>query len=278
MQKLRSERSTRGGIGKIGVGSYAYRWALGTDNFRPARPLTPEDLLNRAAAAGAEVVQLCDNVPLADLSDSALESLAGRAARLGLAVEVGTKASSADHFRRYTAIAARLGARLLRVVLDSPRGALETEADTIRPILPDLHARGVVLAIENHFTFTPRQLADFIRTINDPHVAVCLDPLNSISRLIGPGETIAVLAPLAASVHVKDVQVRRIGAGFHIAGCPLGEGLLDLEALVNALAEHSRAPNFILESWMDRLDDEQKTLAEEESWVRKGLQYLRSLR
>ncbi len=278
MRTNKQPQSQRGGIGKIGIGSYAYRWALGTDTFRPARPLTPEGLLDRAAAAGAEVVQLCENVPLADLSNSALDALAVRADRLGLVVELGTKSGSTEHLLRQIDLAARLGARLLRVVLDGLGGTLEPAADILRALLPRLRAGGIVLAVENHFTFTPRQLAEWIGAMGDPHVAACLDPLNSISRLVGPGETIAALAPLAASVHVKDVRVTRLGAGFHVAGCPLGEGLLDLRALANALAEHGRSPNFILESWMDRLDDEHQTLAEEESWVRKGLTCLRSLR
>ena len=64
--------------------------------------------------------------------------------------------------------------------------------------------------------------------IGDPRVGVCLDSLNSITKLVGVAEAIDTLAPLAVSVHTKDAVITRHGTGFHIAGCPLGEGLVGL--------------------------------------------------
>ena len=78
---------------KIGIGSYAFRWAIGTPEWQPTRPLAPVELLDKAAALGAEVVQICDNVPLATLPDHTLAALAGRAAALGLELEVGIRGS-----------------------------------------------------------------------------------------------------------------------------------------------------------------------------------------
>jgi sugar phosphate isomerase/epimerase len=267
---------------KIGIGSYAFRWAIGA---RQTRPMTPEGLLDQAAALGAEVVQLCDNVPLAEMPDGALDALAARADRLGLELEVGIRGSRPRQLARGLEVAERLGARLLRVVLAD--GAWSPSPDEaaalLGDLLPDLRAAEVTLAIENHFHMTPAALAELVRTIDDPHVGVCLDPLNSIALLVGVGETVAALASLAASLHVKDATVTRQGSGWAIRGCRLGEGQAGIEDVLAAVypadAVYTRcSPNVLVEGWMDALDDEADTLAQEEDWVRHGIAYLKEWR
>jgi sugar phosphate isomerase/epimerase len=252
---------------KIGVSSYAYRWAVQFGRMDAFK------LLERAHGAGAEVVQICDNVPLEDLPRQELERMAQRAGELGLALEVGIKGSQVDHVRRNLGVAERLGARLLRVVL-SEAGWDELLAQ-LRSLLPDLHAAEVTLATENHFHLRPEELARLVQAVGDPLVGVCLDPLNSISQLVGPAETVATLAPLAVSIHAKDASISRLNTGFYIAGCPLGEGLVDIPGLVTAVRAAGRSPNVLVECWMDRREGEGETLEREEEWVRGGVTYLR---
>ncbi len=264
---------------RIGIGSYAFRWAIGTRDFTPSDPLTPFGLLGKAAALGAEVVQICDNLPLDSLSGSELTDLAQRAAELGLILEVGIKGSRPEHLRRNLDVARRLGARLLRVVLTDAgwEPSFDEFVAIFKSLLPNLRAVGVTIAIENHFHLLPMELARLIEAINDPLVGVCLDPLNSITRLVGVAETIDVLAPFAVSVHAKDAVVTRPRTGFYISGCPLGEGLVDLPGMLDVARAAGRSPNVLVECWMDRLDDEAATLAQEEAWVRQGVAYLRRL-
>ena len=264
---------------KVGVGSYALRWAIGTEDFAPPRPLTPLDLLEKSAGLGAEVVQICDNLPLDGLPDKALHNLAERAAQLNLILEVGTKGSHPEHLRRYLAVAERLGARLLRVVLTdaSWRPSFDELVTNFKGLLPELHARGITVAIENHFYLRPAELAHLVETIDDPLVGVCLDPLNSITMFVSPTETIATLAPLAVSVHVKNAVVTRPKTGFYVSGCPLDQGLLDLPNLLDTIRIVGRSPNLLVECWMDQVDDQTATLAQEEEWTRQGIVYLRQL-
>ena len=150
--------------------------------------------------------------------------------------------------------------------------------------MPDLRATGVTLAIENRFSLTPAELANLVRTVNDPRVGVCLDPLNSIARLVGVGETVAALAALAVSVHAKDAVVTRLGAGFAIRGCPLGKGQVDIAGMLaavctaGAVCAAGRSLSVLVEGWMDRLDDEAATLAQEEDWAQQGIAYLKEWR
>jgi len=264
---------------RVGLGSYAFRWAIGTRDFTPSNPLTPFGLLEKAAALGAEVVQICDNLPLDSLSGSKLTDLDQRAADLDLILEVGIKGSRPEHLRHNLGVAEQLGAPLLRVVLTDAgwEPSFDEFVAIFKSLLPDLHATGVTLAIENHFHLLPMELACLIEAINDPLVGVCLDPLNSITKLVGVAETIDVLAPFTVSVHAKDAVVTRPYTGFYISGCQLGKGLVDLPGMLAAVRAAGRSPNVLVEGWMDRLDDEAATLAQEEAWVRQGVAYLRRL-
>ena len=264
---------------RVGLASYAFRWAIGTRDFTPSDPLTPFGLLGKAAALGAEVVQICDNLPLDSLSGSELTDLAQRAAELGLILEVGIKGSRPEHLRRNLDVARRLGARLLRVVLTDAgwEPSFDEFVAIFQSLLPNLRAVGVTIAIENHFHLLPTELACLIEAINDPLVGVCLDPLNSITKLVGVAETIDVLAPFTVSVHAKDAVVTRPRTGFYISGCQLGKGLVDLPSMLAAVRAAGRSPNVLVEGWMDRLDDEAATLVQEEAWVRQGVAYLRRL-
>ena len=221
------------------------------------------------------MVQICDNLPLEGLPDRTLIDLARRAAELGLILEVGITGSQLEHLRRNLEVSEQLGTRLLRVVLTEL--PFEELATIFKSFLPDLHSSGVTLAIENHFYLPPAELVRLIKRIDDPLVGVCLDPLNSISKLVGPVETVAALAPFAVSVHAKDAVIARLNTGFHITGCPLGEGLVDLPGMLAAVRAAGRSPNLLVEGWMNRLDDEAATLAQEEAWVRQGIAYLRQL-
>ena len=264
---------------RVGLGSYAFRWAIGTRDFTPSNPLTPFGLLEKSAALGAEVVQICDNLPLDSLPDSTLNDLAQRAADLGLILEVGIKGSRPEHLRRNLGVAKQLGAPLLRVVLTDAgwEPSFDEFVAIFKSLLPDLRAAGVTIAIENHFHLLPMELARLVEAINDPLAGVCLDPLNSITKLVGVAETIDVLAPFTVSVHAKDAVVTRPHTGFYISGCQLGKGLVDLPGMLAAVRAAGRSPNVLLEGWMDRLDDEAATLVQEEAWVRQGVAYLRRL-
>ncbi|HEY64404.1 MAG TPA: sugar phosphate isomerase/epimerase, partial [Caldilineae bacterium] len=55
------------------------------------------------------------------------------------------------------------------------------------------------------------------------------------------------------------------------------EGLVDIPGMLAAVRAAGRSPNLLIECWMDRLEDEEATLAQEEAWVRRGIAYLRQL-
>ncbi len=76
---------------KIGIGSYAYRWAIGCGNFTPRNPMSALDLLRRAIDLDVEVVQLCENIHLQQHNDRLLRELKQRAQQNGVIIEVGVQ-------------------------------------------------------------------------------------------------------------------------------------------------------------------------------------------
>ena len=258
---------------KIGVSSYAFRWAIST------RRLDVFRLLEKSATVGAEVVQILDHIALDAMPDTTLAEIARCARQLDLTLEVGIVGSRPEQLRRNIVVAQKLDARILRVVLSHNdwQPSVADLALILRDLLPDLRAANVTLAIENHFDLMPSELAALLQMIDDARIGVCLDPLNSISQLIGPREVVAALVPYTVSVHAKDGVVTRVNTGFYVAGCPLGKGRVDLREMLALLRAAKRAPNLLVEAWMDRLDDLDATLAQEETWVREGIAFLKQL-
>ncbi len=264
---------------KIGIGSYALRWAIGAPDFAPPTPLTPFTFLDKSVELGAEVVQICDNLPLDNLSDEELGALAHHAAELNLTLEVGIKGSRPEHLQRYMHITHQLDANLLRVVLTDPtwEPPFNEFVTIFKSFLPELHAQGITIAIENHFHLRPAELARLIELIDDPSVGVCLDPINSITLFVSPEEAIRTLAPLAVSVHIKNARITRPQTGFYIGGCPLDKGQIDIPAMLKQVHASGHSPNLLVEGWMDQLETVDDTLAQEEAWTRNGISYLRQL-
>jgi sugar phosphate isomerase/epimerase len=261
---------------KIGVGSYAFRWSVGTEDFVPSAPLTPLTFLEKSAACGAQVVQICDNMPLDELSNPDLEMIKQKALDMGLDLELGVRGNGRSYLKRNIDVCRQIGADLMRAVLDNAESIPQT-IRMIQSLIGELHACDVKLAIENHFRFTPAELVQIIEAVDDAHVGVCLDPLNSISQLIGPAEVISTLAPYSLSVHAKDAVTFRQGTGFGITGCPVGDGMVDQHRMIALLREYRRSPNIVVEGWMDQQENEESTIAQEEDWVRQSLAYLRSI-
>lgn len=267
---------------QLGISSYTYNWASGVPGFpQPAHMLTPEGLLEKAAALGVHVVQIADNMPLEALSDAALDKLVHRAAALGITLEVGTAGIEPAHLLQYLDIAQRLHATMLRTILDagSARPTIDQAAEQLAAVLPKFEAAGVTIAVENHDRFPAANLAGLIDRLGSPNVGVCLDTANSL----GCGEdlhtVLAVLGPWVVNLHIKDFCARRLPhrKGFLIEGCPAGQGLVHIPRLLDELQGLSRDPNVILELWSQPENTVEASIAKEDVWAAESIAYLRPL-
>src|ERR1700685_968242 len=105
------------GLGRIGIGSWAYPWAAGTGgDSRPRQPMSPSGLVRQAAELGVKVVQIADNLPLHELTIAELKDLRKLAQDYGIDLQVGTRGVDCSHLLKYLEIALQLEARLVRTM------------------------------------------------------------------------------------------------------------------------------------------------------------------
>jgi sugar phosphate isomerase/epimerase len=105
----------------------------------------------------------------------------------------------------------------------------------------------LTLAVENHKDHTALELATLIQAIGSEWIGVTFDTGNNLALLEDPEHTIALLAPYAKTVHLKDMAVQPAAQGFLLSEVPCGRGLLDLPRIVSQLIKHNANLNFNLE-------------------------------
>lgn len=260
----------------LGIGSYAFRWAGGIGDHIPPEPITPIEILDRAAELGIGLVQFADNIPLHQQTSDAITVLAQRASALGITIELGMTGCDPALVGAYLHLARTLGANLLRIAPsaeESARGDKDVAA-LFRAILPAARAADVTLAVENHFHLPSPRLVTIIEDVADANLGVCLDVANSIACEEWPAETIALLAPYAVNLHLKDFRIAldRHGVGCTIVGVPLGQGLTDIDSVYDVLARHGRTGiNTILEHWLPWQGSLVPTLEQEMTWLEQSV-------
>lgn len=266
---------------RLGISSYTFPWAIGVPGYPPPRPMTALDLLDRAHDLGVGVVQICENLPLDRLSPADLDSLSRRARELGISVEAGTRGVSSHHLLAYLELARRLGSPIVRTVTDTAdrQPSDEELVQALRRVAPAFEAARIPLAIENHGRHAAARLVRLLEAVGSLHVGICLDTTNSLGVLERPEETVAVLAPWAVNLHVKDYTIRRMSHqfGYEITGCPAGAGLLDIPAVLDRLRQAERDVNVIVELWTPPEPTLAETVAKQARWAEESVAYLRPL-
>jgi sugar phosphate isomerase/epimerase len=266
---------------RLGISSYTYGWAMGTEGDRPADAPTALDLVDRAAGFGVRVLQLCDNLPEQTWRHDAVENLAAKARAAGVALEVGTRGTDPAHLRRFIDIAMRLGSPILRLVIDTPTDRPPDREVTRRigTIGRDLEAAQVTLAIENHDRFPAAELGGMVFLLRECGipVGVCLDTANSFGAGEGYRVVLSELRDWVVNLHLKDFAVTRLPhmQGFTIEGRPAGSGMLDIPWVLDRLKGNGRDPSVILELWTPPAADREATIRKEAAWARQSVEAVR---
>lgn len=104
------------------------------------------------------------------------------------------------------------------------------------------------LAVENHKDHRCAERVAMLRRLGSEWIGACLDVGNNLALLEDPLQVVAALAPFAMTVHIKDHAVRECEDGFLIFDTALGQGILDLPAIVAAIRKVRPEVRFGLES------------------------------
>jgi len=224
---------------RVGIGSFAYRYAIGFSGFNPDKPMSIAGFLETAAHGGWEGVQLCENLGYADLSDADLALVAAQAERLQLFVEIGLNGLTDRNLGRHLDIAEMFGSDLIRVVVGET--GVEESLKILRSALPRLRSQGITVGLENHFNLTMDQLVGIVGDLGSEQVGIIFDTTNGLGFLEKPQEAIVKALPYLVSMHIKDYTIRKAEAGYFVTGAVLGRGMLDIPALLRCAA--AGAPN-----------------------------------
>jgi sugar phosphate isomerase/epimerase len=228
----------------LGLNSYSYHLASGLD-ARPAerRPMDPAAMLARAADLGLGGVQFSDLRQFESLDYSYLSRLRSRAEELGLYLEVGTAGTDPAHLEDVVRVCYALGAAVLRTTIGAPRppspddfeAALQRVVGDLRGALRLAKKYDVSIALENQQDLTSAELASLLDHLAGEPVGACLDTGNPLAVMEDPVQAAETLAPRALTVHLKDYQMAPARRGYALLGVPLGQGVVDLAGVVEAI-------------------------------------------
>jgi sugar phosphate isomerase/epimerase len=235
---------------RVGIGSFAYRYAIGFSGFNPANPMSLADFLETAAHGGWEGVQLCENLGYADLSDADLAAVAAQAKRLHLFVEIGLHGLTERNLNRHLDVAEMFGSDLIRVVVGET-GA-EDSLKMLRSVRQRLRSQRISLGLENHFDLTMGQLLDIVRQLDGEQFGIIFDTTNGLGFLEKPQEELVKAQPYLVSMHIKDYTIRKVEAGYFVTGAVLGKGSLDVPAVLRCAFGAPNLRSIILELTVKR--------------------------
>lgn len=263
----------------LGLSSFTFGWSIGVPGRMPANPMTEDALLERAREAGLSCLQIGDNLPLHTFSTERLAALRSRVAAEHLRLEIGARKLTRENLGQYLDLCEYFRSPLLRFVIDGEdyEPDIATVVSLILEYVPVLKEKGIRLGIENHDRFKARALASMLDRVNDEHVGICLDCVNSLGAGEGIDHVAEVLAPYTLNLHIKDYRIKRPHhkMGFIVEGCPAGEGMTNLPRLMEILDRYRRCESAVLEQWVVPEATIEATVLKEHRWADQGLHYLR---
>lgn len=121
---------------------------------------------------------------------------------------------------------------------DNHEAFLDFKQKAIRSLqlaAPIAEKHGVRIGVENHKDFHAAELVEILTTLGSPAMGACIDTGNNIALLEEPMHVVETLAPFAVTVHLKDMAVQPHKDGFLLSEVPLGEGMLDLQGIIDIL-------------------------------------------
>jgi sugar phosphate isomerase/epimerase len=256
---------------RLGLDTYSYRHAAGLWDYVPREnaAMGVDHFLQKAADLDLDGVHLADARHLDSLEYGYVSELRRKAEDHGLYMELGTGGTNPEHLESMVRAAHVLASPVVRTFVGRPRPATSQEmerviseaAAEIRQVLPVCDRYGIGLAIENHQDLTTDELLSLLELIDSQWVGICFDTGNSLALLDDPLESARAFGPLVRTVHLKDYQVAARADGFCLVGCALGEGVVDLGAVLEVLSREAPEANLNIEAYIGKhavpaLDDE----------------------
>lgn len=267
---------------KIGISSWTFPWAIGVNKGpRPEKLMSAFDLLLKAKELAVPILQIADNLPLEELSESELNELARRAEEWNISIEIGTKGIDVSHLLKFLDIAKKFKSPILRTLpaLFGKTAVFDEVKDNLAKVLPEFDKAGIVIVLENTEAFSAAEYVALIKEVNHPNLRLCVDLANALGKMEGPHYTFEQMMPYCANYHFKDVEIIRSQTlmGFAVNGKPSGLGQIPVKWALNKLKSNNMYPSVIIELWPPLQEDIQKTIELENNWATESVSNLKSM-
>jgi len=261
----------------IGATSYVFRYLLSD----PTRAPRLDDLLLLARKAGLESFQVCENARPLSASPKEWIQLARQANDLGLDLSLGCMTLDSEIIFNYLDRIEAIGGNYLRLVLEregEPALTLERIRRFLDGIVPQLEARKICLAIENHFEIPSRLLAEATNAYPASLIGFCVDVANSLRNFEDTNTVLDLLNPRAICYHLKDYVVAGSNVGFAVSGAPLGEGGIVVRELIRRIRRnHKSMPQMFIETWTPVTGNWEVDVDKDAIWLAASIENLRKL-
>jgi sugar phosphate isomerase/epimerase len=233
------------------------RMGLATTSYMTfARYRDPIAFMDHSYALGAGGVQM--QLP----SDPAmLKKIRARAEELGMYVEAEgpmPKSNDTAAFENSLKAAKEAGAVAIRTgssggrryekwnSLNDWKAFVEETTAAVKKIAPIADRMKIPVGMENHKDWTIEEELNLMKNYSGEYFGTLLDFGNNIALLDSP-ESIMELVPYVKMCHMKDMAVEPYSDGFLLSEVPLGEGILDLETIVDGVRKANPQARFSLE-------------------------------
>ena len=123
----------------------------------------------------------------------------------------------------------------------------ETNKALVARAEPTLRKYRLPVVLENHKGWRAAEQAAWLKALASEYVGVLFDFGNNVSLCEEPMQTLDTLLPFIRSCHIKDMAVQPYEDGFLLSEVPLGDGFLDLKAMVAKLRQKDPDMGFNLE-------------------------------
>jgi 3-oxoisoapionate decarboxylase len=236
---------------------------LSADSFQSIRFASPQRLLaaDRLMALAASLGMAGAHGGMTEITFEWARRTRTLRDELGMYLEIQTFLPREDPavFEHAVKVAKEAGASSLRAVCLLGRRyemfdtreqwdeAVEGFHRQIAAAVPIVEKHKMRLGIENHKDWRVDQQVEILTQYSSEYLGVTLDTGNNLSVLDNPEETVEKLAPWTFNTHFKDMAVEETEDGFLLSEVPLGEGMLDLPRMVNAIRAARPDVHFSLE-------------------------------
>jgi sugar phosphate isomerase/epimerase len=209
---------------------------------------TPFESLDYCARLGAKLVHFSELQYLGSLDEANLRQVREHAAKLGVAIEIGTRTccptsksfdpklgTAEEQMLRAINVARVTGSPIVRTFMgtsadrDPAGGGIARHMEAMARLLNSLRSRitdlNLKIAIENHAgDMQARELKSLVEMSGKDYVGVCLDAGNPLWALEDPHLTLDTLHPYVLTTHVRDTAVWRVPQGAAVAWVRMGDG------------------------------------------------------